>query len=59
MKQSIKKEVLGQANFHRTFKSILWHPFASSANYFHKIDLEFLVQLLSIRTSFFILLFHL
>lgn len=41
--------MLVQANYHRNSKSILWHPFKTSLNIFHKIDKEFLIQLLSIR----------
>ncbi len=37
--KSIKiRKMFGQANFHRTFNLILWHPFTSSMNYFHKIN---------------------
>lgn len=41
--------MLVQANYHRNSKSILWLPSKTSLNSFHKIDKEFLIQLLSIR----------
>ncbi len=41
--------MLVQANYRRNSKSILWRPSTSSVNSFHKIDKEFLSQLLSIR----------
>lgn len=41
--------MLVQANDRRNSKSILWRSSTSSVNAFHKIDKEFLSQLLSIR----------
>ncbi len=49
--------MLVQANFRRNSKFILWLPSTSSVNSFHKINQEFLPQLLSIRFLKFIIFY--